>query len=71
MLRVCAQGIQALNASSAGLLRALNRQLRPPASYLVLLYATGQQLLNISQAAAAAPTIAAPQSSGAHLHWLW
>ena len=64
MRHACAQGIQALNTSSAGLLRGLNRQLRPPASYLVLLYATGQQLLNISQAAAQAPTIAAPQSGG-------
>ena len=49
MCCVYAQGIQALDASSAGLLRALNLYLRPPASYLVLLYATGQQLLNISR----------------------
>ena len=71
MLHACAQSIQALNASDAGLLRALNRQLRPPASYLVLLYATGQQLLNISQAPAQAPTIAAPQSGGGLLLRQW
>ena len=67
LLHVRAQGIQALNGSSAGLLSALNRHLQPPASYLVFLYATSQRLLNISQAVAQPPAIPAPQGAGGPL----